>query len=355
MLCKLILLLTAASWVYWLVAWRMVHVFFRDYAASGEDFTPPVSLLKPVKGLDPEAYENFASFCRQDYPAYEILFGVADPDDPCVPVVERLRQEFPERGIKLVVAPALGANRKASILHTLAGRAAHEILVISDSDIRVAPDYLRRVVAPLADAATGLVTCPYRGEQPRTFTARLEALYMGTTFLPSVMIARRALAMRFAMGATTVLRRSDLERIGGFAALADYLADDYQLGYRISGLDLRVHLSDCVVASILGATTFGEQWRRELRWMRCNRVSRPWGYPGLLLSFCTPLALALFLLGGGWAALAVSVFLRWEVAWQVAGYTGDREARAWLAWLPLRDMLSALVWIAGAFGLRVSW
>lgn len=359
MLEMLLLLLTVASWLYWLVAWWWVRAFFRARPELDLSFTPPVSILKPVKGVDAQAYQNFASFCQQDYPDFELLFGVSDPEDPVIPVVECLQRDFPQRSIRLVVAQASGANGKASLLHHLVAQAHHEVLVVSDSDMRVTPDYLRRVVAPLTDERIGLVTCPYRGEAPLTLTARLEALHMGVTFLPSVVVARRFLAMRFALGATVALRCSDLARLGGFAAVADYLADDYQLGARMAGLGLRVHLSDYVVASVLGATTFREQWDREVRWARCTRVCRPREYPGMLLTFSTPLAAALALVSGfaslGWLALAMSLFLRWLVVWLVAGYTGDQVVRRWLIWLPVRDMLSALVWCAGGMGQRVIW
>lgn len=356
---SLLLLLTIASWVYWVIAWWHVRSFFRARPELPRDFTPPVSILKPVKGLDPEAYQNFVSFCTQDYPDFELLFGVADPSDPAVPIVRQLQQNFPEHSIRLCVTPSIGMNRKASILHGLAAQARYETLVISDSDIRVTPDYLRRVVAPLADQNTGLVTCLYRGERALNLTARLEALHMGVTFLPSVLIARRVLSMRFAMGATLALRQRDLARIGGFAAVADYLADDYQIGARIANLGLRVHLSDYIVASVLGATTFRDQWDREVRWIRCARVSRPWEYPGLLLTLSTPLAATFTVATGfapsGWQALTVSLLLRWLIAWRITGYTGDRESRRWLVWLPLRDLLSAAVWCAGLMRRRVTW
>jgi ceramide glucosyltransferase len=355
----LLLLLTVASWVYWLVAWWWVRELFHPRPTEDLSFTPPVSVLKPVKGLDFQAYENFVSFCRQDYAEYEVLFGVADASDPVVPVIERVQRDFPQVPIRLIIAPAMQVNRKASLLHILAARARYEILVASDSDMRVRPDYLRRLVAPFFDEQIALVTCPYRGEYPETLTARLEALHMGATFLPSVTVARRFLDMHFALGATMAVRKSALTRIGGFAAVADYLADDFQLGWRIAGLGFRVHLSNYVVASVLGPTTFREQWEREVRWARCNRVSRPWEYPGLVLTFSTPLAV-IFLIATyfsplGFLVVGLSLLLRWLVAWSVLGEIGARELRRWLFWLPVRDMLSALVWCAGAIGRRVVW
>lgn len=354
-----LLTLLVASWLYWLVALALVHFFFRSRPESDRRFKPPVSILKPVKGLDAQAYRNFASFCEQNYPEFELLFGVADLSDPAVPVVEQLQRDHPGLSIRLVTGPPMGANAKASSLHHLVKEARNEVLVISDSDMQVTPDYLSTVVAPLVDPQIGLVTCPYVGRDLATLTARLEALHMGVTFLPSVVVARKVLRMRFAMGSTSVVRRADLARIGGFAALADHLADDYELGARIAGLGKRVELSRYVVTSLLGATTFHDQWFRELRWQRCYRVSRPREYPGLWFTFTTPLATALLMASGfapyAWLMLAASLVLRWLVAWLVTRYTADVEARRWLALLPMRDMLSALLWCLGAVGRRIIW
>ncbi|NLG83943.1 MAG: glycosyltransferase [Firmicutes bacterium] len=359
MLHRLLWLLLLAGWGYWLLTLSLMRRFFRSRAREEGVFLPPVSILKPVRGVDHEAYENLRSFCRQDYPHFELLVGGNDPEDPYVALVERLKREFPHLAIRLVVVPPLGANRKVGILHRLAAEARHEILVINDSDTRVGPDYLRRVVAPLADERVGLVTCPYRGEEALSFPAVLEALYLGATFLPSVMVARYVLAMRFALGATVVLRAADLEKIGGFASFADYLADDYQLGARLAALGLRVHLADYVVSCVLGSTTWRDAWHREVRWARCSRLSRPWGYLGLPLTFSTPWALVFCLgYGGefpGWAVLVASLLCRWWVARGAADCLGDRTTRANLFWLPLRDLLTAVVWVAGLWGRRVVW
>jgi ceramide glucosyltransferase len=355
----LLLLLIFAGWLYWLVALLLVYDFFRPRPEPGQSFMPPVSVLKPVKGVDFQAYQNFASFCQQDYPDYELIFGVADPADPIVPVIERLRCDFPECHIRLIVAVTFGANRKASLLHRLAGEAKHEVLVVSDSDMRVTPDYLKQVVAPLVDERVGMVTCPYQGESPLSFTAGLEALHMGATFLPSVIVARKVLDMRFAMGATVALRLRDLARLGGFAAMADYLADDYQLGARIAALGLKVRLSNYVITCHLGATTFREQWDREVRWMRCSRASRPLEYPGLLLSYSTPLSAMLVVVNrfepASLRVLVASLLLRWVVAWLISVRTGDQQVRRWLPWLPVRDLLSAATWCVGGLGRRITW
>ncbi len=359
MLGTLLLLLIVAGWAYWLIALALVYEFFRHRPEPESGFTPPVSILKPIKGVDFQAYENLASFCRQDYPDYEVLFGVADAADPVVPIIEQLRRDFPERAIRLIVAEAFGANRKASLLERLAREAQHDILVVSDSDMRAKPDYLRCVVAPLAAEQVGLVTCPYLGEAALNLTAGLEALHMGATFLPSVVVARRAIAMRFAMGASVALRRRDLDALGGFGAVAGYLADDYQLGARMAASGRQVRMSNYIMACVLGATTFREQWEREVRWMRCAWVSRPLEYPGQLLFYSTPLA-ALLTVASGFEPLSLRILVasllwRWLVAWLISLRTGDRQARRWLLWLPLRDLLSAAIWCVAALGRRIVW
>jgi ceramide glucosyltransferase len=353
------LIIVVASWVFWLAALWLVRAFFRSRPTTQREFTPPVSILKPVKGLDAEAYRNFVSFCRQDYPEFELLFGVIDPTDPVIPEIRRLQREFPRLSIRLIVAPVKGTNRKVGLLHRLATEARHEILAASDSDMRVTPDYLRRVIAPLADEHVGLVTCPYRGQMPLNLSARLEMLYMGVTFLPSVLMARKLQGMAFAMGSTVALRRKNLLRLGGFEAIDDCLADDYQLGMRIFGLGLEVYLSDYIVASVLGRSTFTDQWNREVRWARCIRISRPREYLGLLLTFSTPLAVFFGLMTGfgatAQALVIISLLLRWLVGWFITGCIRDRATRRLLLWLPVRDLLSALVWCAGVVGKRIIW
>lgn len=359
MIPLVLFLFTFASWCYWIFAYWCVRAFFRNPQAVDPDFCPPVSILKPVKGLDPQAYENFLTFVHQNYPEFEILIGVLDADDPTVPIIERLQQEFSESNIRLIIADPLGTNPKVSILHHLVEQARYEILAISDSDMRVTPDYLSRVVAPLANPETGLVTCLYKGGETLNLTSRLEALYIGGAFLPSVLVGRRYLAGRFALGATLVLRRSDLLAVGGFGAIADYLADDYELGARIGAQGRRVHLSDYILTTILGAESLRQFWHRQLRWAKCIRVSRWQEYPGLLLTFSTPLAMATATASRfepwGLATVATSLTLRWGVAWLVSGHTGDRVVRRSLIWLPLSDFFIFLIWCAGGVGRRVVW
>jgi ceramide glucosyltransferase len=354
------LVLTLAGWCFWLAAWWLAEAFFgRAPASEGNGATPGISVLKPLRGVDAEAVANFESFCRQDYPRYQVLFGAVDADDPVLPVVAGLPARHPELDVQLHLVAEGGGNPKANLLHQLAREARYDVLVTSDSDIRVPADFLRRAVEPLHDPTVGLVTFPYRGASPVTFTARLEALHMSGTFLPWVLVGRSVLGMRFALGASLALRRADLERIGGFAAVAPYLADDYQLGRRIARLGLRVRLSRTVVASVLGATSFGQQWQREVRWARTTRVSRPLEYPALLVTHTLPLALAYVVLDGARPAsllvLVVSLALRLFVAGRVTARSGAGDLLRWLPWLPVRDLLSGAIWVVGLAGNGVTW
>ena len=367
MLEKFLIILILLSWIYWLVATILVFSFFshrktqpqRSLLNPQRPYLPPISILKPVNGIDAEASQNFLSFCQQDYPNYELLFGVDQLDDPSVPLIEQLQRENPQCAIRLVLAEPGGPNRKANILQFLVDTAKNDVLVISDSDMRVTPDYLRRVVAPLAQEQIGMVTCPYHAALAQNFTAGLEALHMGVTFLPAVIVARHFLNMRFAMGATIAVRREDLKKAGGFASVKDYLADDYEIAIRIADLGRKIVLSDYILGSVLGSTTFWEEWSREVRWSRCNRVNRPLEYPGYLLLFHLPMALALFFITDASPiardVLGFSLIFRWLTSWLITTRTSDIESRRWLIWLPLRDLLSVLVWFVGAFSHRVRW
>jgi ceramide glucosyltransferase len=360
----ILLLLVFVSCLYWVAAWWTARTFLNQQQNSrtkpdSDSFTPPVSILKPIKGLDADAYRNFSSFCRQDYAEFELLFGVSDADDPAVSLVERLQHEFPDRSIRLIVVPDAGVNPKSSILGELAEQARYDVLAISDSDIRVTPEYLTRVVAPLADRRVGLVTSVYRSINPVSLTARLEGLYLDVGFVPSAILAGSALGMRFGLGASMVLRKGDLLQTGGYAAIGDYLSDDYHIAARIAGLGLQVQLSDYVVENVLGETSFRQQWDREVRWARSIRALRPKHYSGLPVTFSTPAA-ALFLVVGGFSvplleALVLCVLLRWLLASRILAYLGQHDMRRNLPWLPVRDCLTALVWCCGLVGRKVTW
>ncbi|MGA8618313.1 MAG: bacteriohopanetetrol glucosamine biosynthesis glycosyltransferase HpnI [Candidatus Sulfotelmatobacter sp.] len=323
---------------------------------------PPVSIVKPLKGTDPEMYESFRSHCLQDYPEYEIIFGVSDPDDPAIESVKKLQREFPDRRIHLMMCPkALGANVKVSNLAQMLTDARHDYLIVNDSDIRVESDYLRRVTAPLADTGVGMVTCLYRGVAGSTLGSRLEALGVSTDFCPSVLAARQLEGgIRFGLGSTLAFRRAELEKIGGFASFVDYLADDYELGKRVAGLGLTVEVSEVVVETYLPAYGLRDFLAHQLRWARGVRDARFGGYLGLIFTFGILWALLALAAsqGRGWAfgALALTLFLRLAVAVVVGrGVLRDPQVLKYAWLIPIRDLVAVAVWIASLVGHTVTW
>jgi len=321
-----------------------------------------VSILKPLRGTDPEMYESFHSHCLQDYPEYEIIFGVSDANDPAIQLVQQLKAKFPQRPIRLMVCPErLGSNTKVSNLAQMARQARHEYIIVNDSDIRVESDYLRRVLAPLTDPKVGLVTCLYRGIANATLGSRLESLGISTDFAAGVLVAQTVEnGIRFGLGSTLAFRHRDLQAIGGFEALVEYLADDYQIGSRIAALGLKVKLSDVVVATFLPRYTLRGFFDHQLRWARTVRDSRFWGYVGLGLTFGLPWALLALIFSRGaawaWALLACTAVMRFAVAIVFGKYVlKDRQAMRSLALIPVRDLVAMLIWIVSFAGHRIVW
>jgi ceramide glucosyltransferase len=325
-------------------------------------YLPPVSILKPIKGTDPEMYESFRSHCLLDYPEYEIIFGVSEQDDPAVELVRKLQTEFPQCQIELVVCGLnLGTNRKVSNLVQMLRSARYEHLIVNDGDIRVETDYLRRVIAPFSDAKVGMVTCLYRGIPSRTLGSRLESLGISTDFSGGVLSARKVeKGIHFALGSTLAFRRSDLQSIGGFESVLDYLADDYELGHRISAHGLQVKLSEVVVETFLPAYKFHEFFNHQMRWARSVRDSRRWGYVGVILTFGVPWALlAVASIRGtdwAWGLAFLAIFMRMLVAVVVGRMVlKDRYVLRWLALVPLRDLVAVALWIVSFAGRTVQW
>jgi ceramide glucosyltransferase len=360
------LLGVASSSMYYLLCLWSAAKFLRereaDEGARQTHALPPISILKPLKGTDPEIYESFRSHCLQDYPEYEIIFGVSDSNDPAVESVKALQREFPGRRIQLVVGEKiLGANVKVSNLAQMLTEARYDLLIVNDSDIRVEPDYLRRVTAPLSDPRVGMVTCLYRGVTGPTLGSRLEALGIGTDFCPSVLAARQLEGgIRFGLGSTMAFRRAELEQIGGFTSFVDYLADDYELGKRIASLGLAVKLSDVVVETYLPSYRRREFFAHQLRWARGVRDARAGGYLGLIFTFGLFWALLGLAASRGalwaWSGLALTLLLRLAVALVVGrGILQDRQILrdAWL--IPFRDLVAVAVWIASLGGHTVTW
>ena len=317
-------------------------------------WAPPVSILKTVHGRDPRFYEAIRSHATQDYPEFEILFSVKDPADPAIEEIRRLIAEFPQRDIRLIQTTRQAPNGKVAALTELAAQARHPILLVNDSDILVEPGYLRRVVAPLEDPKTGVVTCLYRASA-ESFPGRWEAIGIATDFAPGVLVAPLVGVAGFALGSTMVFHAANLARIGGFGALESYLADDYQLGAHLSALGLRVELSKVVVETNLSGATWSEVWRHQLRWSRTIRVSRTAGYYGYLVTQATFWSLVACF-AGHWGTALATISLR-LAAGLVTGRVllKDRQISRYWYLIPLRDLWGFAVWLAGLVGDTVEW
>jgi ceramide glucosyltransferase len=354
-----LLALALVSSAYWLVA-SWCTVAFRRRPAHPSAFAPHVTVLKPLHGVGGHLYESLRSFCAQDYPDYQIVVGVRDADDPAVKVVARLMAEHPRLDLRLVVSDRpVGANPKVSNLANLYEAAKYDILVVADSDIRVGRDYLQTVVAPLEDPEVGLASCLYRGVADRGLWATLGAMFINEWFLPSALVGARLEGVNHAFGATMVCRREMLERIGGFAALAPYLADDYQFGQLVAAQGGRVVIADCVVDTAVTAATLRGLFLHELRWARTYRTARPLGYffsvvtlalPVSVLGLAVTEAAPASVLG---AAILVAIRLASTMVFsRVLDLPADWRR---LSLVPFRDTLSLVVWAASFLGRTVHW
>lgn len=342
------------------------YALFAAWAARGSErsATPPagnypaVTLLKPLHGTEPDLYANLAGFCAQDYPGpMQIVFGVSDPADPAIAVVHKLIADFPGRDLILVInARRHGENRKVANLINMAGQARHDVLVVSDSDIVVAPDYLRSVAAALDGPGVGLVTCLYHGAATGGIWARLAAAAIDYHFLPNVLVGLRLGLATPCFGSTIALRKETLAKIGGFEAVADQLADDYALGALARRAGLSVAIPGHIVAHACAERSAPELVRHELRWARTIRSVDPLGFVGLAITHATPLALLGLLLGGGTPAaliLVAAVVCRFVLQNEIDRAFHLRGAYFWLG--PLRDILSFAIFVISFFGRRVEW
>ncbi len=358
----LILLLALAPLGYYVAGiLAAVRFFRRERARKLPEFAPPVSLLKPVRGVDFATHENFASFCRQDYPEYEILFCVNDLSDPAVPVIQQIIAEYPQRRIRLLHgAPQKGSNRKVNNLVLLTREAQHEILVQSDGDVRVGPRYLREVVAPFADDGVGASSCFYRGIAEANLGAELEAVGAASDFFAGALIADWKEGVTFALGASVTTSKRWLRSMGGYEALANLLADDYELGNRIHKAGGKVLLCREPVWTMYPAQTAKGFWQHQVRWARTVRLCRPAAFLALLFTHGLPWALLAALVAPN--AIVAGIYLlaylllRLLMAWVVGVWgIGDDvlKRKFWL--IPLRDALHFAVWLASFTSNRVTW
>jgi ceramide glucosyltransferase len=345
----LFFILAATPFIYYLLVLYSSWRFFSQSegrVSVNSDFTPPVSNLKPVRGLDPEAYENFASYCRQDYPDYELIFCVSDENDAAVPVLEKLMRDFPERRIRVLYGSGRNAiNDKVAKLVRLVKEARNEVLVINDSDVRVEPNYFRTVVAPLRDPKVGGVTCLYVSTQDKTFTQHLQSTGMYSDFYPGVLVARQLDGIKFTLGPTIVTTRAHLAGFGGYEAIENRPADDLLVGRLIAEQGLQVELLPYAVQTVPDYDSPRTLFSKRLRWMTVMRHMRPWGHVGLAFTQGLPWCLAIALTHPSAIGLAyVGVYLAFRVAmtWLV-GVWGLHQRGLW-KWMPL-----IVVWDATAF------
>jgi len=353
----------AIPFIYYFLALYSSWQFFRQTRISSRplDYTPPVSNLKPIRGLDSEAYENFASYCNQDYPDYELLFGIGDGDEAVLEVIEKLKRDFPQRRIRAIhVSGHTAPNDKVVKLARLVSEAQNEVLVINDSDVRVRPDYLRSVVSPLRDPKVGAVTCLYVSTHEHTFLQRLQSIGMICDFYPGILVARQLDGVKFAFGQTIVTTRKHLAGFGGYTAIQNRPADDLLVGRLIAEQGFEVELLPYAVETVADFRSLSEFFFKRLRWMTVMRHMRPWGHIGLI-----------FTQGLAWSIAAVAVHPTPAVAFlYLGGYLIVRVAMTWLigvwgmkqkgiwkkmALIPLWDAWALLIWLL-SFGRRsIRW
>ena len=360
-LTVLLLLLIAGGWAYAILSLFCVRGFFSIQKPSpGEKGYPPVSILKPVKGADPQSGQNLVSFTVQDYPDYEVLLGFADERDEGLPMARKVESESPR--VKVVISrKALGANPKVSNLHALLEKARHPLLLISDSDIRVAPGYLREIVAEyLSREDVGIVTNLKRITSARSVGAILESLTIAADLVPSVLVARLLEGITFGLGPSMLLSRKALEEIGGFSAVADYLAEDYQIGNLLWKKGYCNILSSHVIENVVGRMSIPDYVLHQVRWARTYRACRPKGFLGYGITHILSFSLLLLLLQGtGGVTLslvAAALALRWSLV--LCLYKNGMCPKGWLRavlLLPIKDLFGFGIWIWSFFGSRVLW
>lgn len=333
-----------------LAAWRYLSV--QPPAPSAHE---PVSILKPLAGLDLDLESNLRTFFEQDYPDFEILFAARDEEDPAVIVARKLCAEYPHvRARILITGEPPYPNAKVYSLDRMIEAAANDLVVMSDSDTRVTPNLLRTVAAEFQDPKLGVATCPYRAVAGGSFWSRLEAIGMNTDFLAGMLVARLLEGVQFAVGPTIVARRRALQSIGGIQDLKSYLAEDFVMGQRAAQAGHGVILSSYVIEHHIGSSDLRRNAAHRLRWARSTRRSRPLGYFGQIFTMPLPLALALWALSHAfWPALLAAVAIRFAAAWTIS----SRVLAAKLNWalLPVEDLAGFAFWVAGFFGNTITW
>jgi ceramide glucosyltransferase len=361
---ELVLAIAAIPFIYYLLAIYSSWQFFRrgaQRAVPNPSFTPPVSNLKPIRGIDPDAYENFASFCRQDYPDYELLFCVGDEDDPAVPILQKLARDFPERSIRILFGSGgKGSNDKVVKLARLVSEAKNEVVVISDSDVRARPDYLRNVVAPLADPKVGAVTCFYLPVGDKTLAENLQMIGMFSDFYAGILVARQLDGVKFALGPTIATTRTRLAGFGGYEAIDHRPADDLLVGRLIAEQGYEVELSPYTILAVADYHSLSDLLHKRLRWIVVMRHMRPWGHLGLLLTQGLPWSLVAISAypsaGVALGYLGTYLALRLAMTWTI-GIWGLKHQPLWkkLGLIPLWDALAFCIWVTSFTRKSIRW
>jgi len=357
----LLLVVASFPFIYYLLAiWGALRFFARPQQKPN-GFTPPISILKPVRGLDPDAFENFASFCRQDYPEYEIVFCVGSPDDPCMPAIEQLRHKFPLKKIRVLFGSGrVAANDKVAKLVRLANEAEFEYLVINDSDVRVKPDYLRQIVAPLADPRVGAVTCFYVSIGEHSFIENLQTAGMLSDFYAGLLVARELDGVKFALGPTIATTRARLAGFGGYQAIENRPGDDLLVGRLIAEQGYRVELSRYAVDTVSDYQSLSDLLHKRLRWLVVMRHMRPAGHLGLIFTHGLLWSLVAVIAHPTWitAALYFGIYatLRVIMTWLIGGY-GLKQEKLWQK-MPIVfcwDAFALVMWSASFLRNTIRW
>lgn len=363
---KLVLLFLAAiPFVYYLLALFCTWAFFRrpdKPVCAPKDFFPPISILKPVRGLDPEPYQNFASFCLQEYPKYEIVFCVGAEDDPVMPALERLKLNFPESRIRILFGSGRKAtNDKVAKLARLVSEAEYEHLVISDSDVRVRPDYLRRIVAPLSDHSVGAVTCLYVSTGETSLIDELQTIGMISDFYPGLFVAKQLDGVKFALGPTIATTRSRLAEFGGYQSIENKPADDLLVGRLISEQGYRINLSSYTIETVPDYQSLSELLGKRMRWLVVMRHMRPWGHLGLVftqgLAWSIVGALVISDITSQLLFLGTYLTLRIAMVWSVGSWGLGRRSGL-VKTLPLIiawDLIAFALWVVSFSRKTVTW
>jgi len=354
--------IAAVPFIYFtLVIVSTVRFFLASSSDERAGFQPPVSNLKPVRGLDPDAYENFASFCQQDYPNYEILFCVSDTTEPALPVLQQLVRNFPDRQIRIVIGSGReAANDKVAKLARLTDEAAYEHLVISDSDVRVQPDYLSKLMAPLANPRVGAVTCFYVPVEQKHWVDELQEIGMLSDFYPGILVAEQLEGVKFALGPTIATTRTRLQAFGGYAAIENRPADDLLVGRLIADQGFEVRLLRYSIATVPDYGSLGELFYKRLRWMTVMRHMRPWGHVGLIFTLGLPWVLAAVAMRPTVAVAAIYLggYLAFRAAMTaLVGAWGLKQSGVWgkLILIPFWDAFATVIWLASFTRRSIRW